>query len=174
MHRRRYLVACALLGVGIAGCTGDDPAGPTETEAASAQTTYEEAFRDALEREGIEVLELAYDDGRVIVEYEPAARSEAGVQESIEVAARAYFDRVYGGWNAALLDVSVSIDGSLVATWHMDSEWIDAYLDGEITREELGQRVEESVERHDDGTGEGESTDGGPSGESSTATDRRT
>lgn len=154
MRRRRYLLACASLGLPLAGCTGDDGEA-TETEAAAAQNAYEEAFRDALEGEGIEILDLSYDDGVVRLEYVPAEPTEASVEESIEVGARAYFDRVYGGWNADRLDASAYLEGSLVATWHMETGWIDAYLAGEISREELGQRVEDSVERHDDESGGG-------------------
>lgn len=160
MRRRRYLAAFAVIGVALAGCTDGDPE-TTETEAAAAQTAYEDAFREALAREDVEVRELAYDDGRVRVEYRPAEPSEASVEESIQVAARAYFDRVYGGWNAARLDASVYVDGSLVATWHMETAWIDAYLDGEITRDELGQRVEDSVERYDDGEAGDDGDDNG-------------
>lgn len=163
MRRRRYLAAWTVIGGALAGCTGDD-SGTTETEAAAAQTAYEDAFREALAREDVEVRELAYDDGRVRLGYRPAEPSEAGVEESIEVAARAYFDRVYGGWNAARLDASVYVDGLLVATWHMETAWIDAYLDGEITREELGERVEDSVERYDDGN-DGKVGDDGDDGD---------
>lgn len=161
MRRRRYLLACSSLGTALAGCTGGSSGDATETEAAAAQTTYEDAFREALGREGIEIRDLTYDDGAVVVAYVPAEPTEEGVEESIQVAARAYFDRVYGGWNADRLDASAYVDDSLVATWHMETAWIDAYLAGEITREELGQRVEDSVERHDDGPGDTETTDAG-------------
>lgn len=167
MRRRPYLAACAVLVAPAAGCTGDDSTEATETEAAAEQTAYEDAFRDALAREGIEILELAYDDGRVILDYEPAEPTEAGVEESVEVAARAYFDRVYGGWSAQLLDASAYVDGSLVATWRMETAWIDAYLAGDITRDELGRRVEDSVERHD-GASDGESGRSGADGDEGT------
>lgn len=80
-----------------------------------------------------------------------------------------------GGWTARLLDASVYIDGSLVATWRMETAWIDAYLDGEITRDELGERVAASVERYDDGAGDesvdGAEADGGHNDEESDGSD---
>lgn len=173
MRRRGYLVSCSLVGVTLAGCTGGDTSEPTETEAAADQTAYEDAFRDALSREGIAIRDLTYEDGSVRLEYEPAEPTEAGVEQSIEVAARAYFDRVYGGWNAARLDASAYVDGSLVATWRMETAWIDAYLAGEITRDELGQRVEDSVERFDDESGDAGATEG-PGGGSDAGADTDT
>lgn len=168
MRRRRYLVGCALVaGAPLAGCTGDTSE-PTETEAAAEQTAYEDAFREELAREDVEIVALGYDDGRVTLEYEPPEPTEESVEASIEVGARAFFDRVYGGWTADRLDASVFVDGSLVATWHMDTEWIDAYLAGEITRDELGERVEGSVERYDEaasGDGDGDGGDGGDDGD---------
>lgn len=101
--RRRQLVAAAVAAIApFAGCAGDDANGATatETEAAASQTASEEAFLESMDREGIVVLDLRYDDGRVILEYEPAGPTERGVEESVEAIARAYFDRVYGGWTA--------------------------------------------------------------------------
>ena len=71
------------------------------------------------------------------------------VEASVDDAARAFFDRVYGGWDVIGLDATVRIDGEVVATWRMEQSWIDAYLDGEMTREELAGKVEDSVERRD-------------------------
>jgi len=31
----------------------------------------------------------------------------------------------------------------------MEQSWVDAYLDGEMSREELAARIEDSVERRD-------------------------
>lgn len=161
MRRRRFVAAAVAAIAPLAGCAGDGASGATatETEAASSQTASEEAFLEALDREDVEVLDLRYDDGRVALEYEPAEPTERSVEESVEAIARAYFDRVYGGWTAERLDASAFVDGELVATWRMDSRWIDAYLDGEITREELGERVEDSVERHDEVGGGADAVD---------------
>lgn len=156
MHRRRLLALGVAGSVSaLAGC-GEGADEQTPTPAAAEQTTYEDALRDALTREGIEIRGITYDDGRVLLEYEPPEPTEESVEQSIAVTARAYYDRVHGGWSAERLDASVFVDGELVATWHMDSEWIHAYLEGSITRDELGRRVEESVERHD-----GEKSDDG-------------
>jgi len=144
MHRRRYLVgAVSAAGLPLVGCTGDGDAG-TETEDDS--DVYREAFRNALEDDGHAVGELSV-DGRVRLSYSPAEPSEDGVRQSVNDAARAFFDRVYGGWDVDGLDARVLVDGELVATWRMERTWIESYLDGELSREELGRKVEDSVER---------------------------
>lgn len=152
MRRRQYLRGCLLAGsAALAGCSGGDGTATESDDGASE--VRREAFREALTESGITVRELAVDDaGHVNVEYEPAEPTEESVRNSIDTAARAYFDRVYGesGWAVERLDASVVIGGRLVATWHMKSEWIEQYLEGRISREEMAARVEDSVERHDE------------------------
>jgi len=148
MHRRRYLADAAALLVPsvLAGCSGDEPEGSgTPT---SRNEVYRSAFVDSIERDNHAVVDLEVAP-RVQLTYSPATSSEAGVEESIGHVARAFFDRVNGGWDVAGLDASVRVDGSIVATWNMESAWIEAYVDGDITRDELGKRVEDSVERRD-------------------------
>lgn len=145
MRRRRYL-AGVVLAVGstvVAGCSEPDDGATTVTE---RNDVYREAFRDAVEREGHEVEELAVGT-RVSLAYRPAEASEDGVRESVSDVARGFFDRVNGGWDVEGLDARVSVDGALVATWRMERAWIEAYVAGDITRDELGRRVEGSVQR---------------------------
>jgi hypothetical protein len=151
MRRRQYLRGCLLAGsAALAGCSGG---GETATETDDGPSEIRrEAFRDALTENGITVHELAVDDDtHVNVEYEPAEPTEESVRSSIDTAARAFFDRVYGesGWAVERLDARVVVVGRLVATWRMESEWIEQYLEGRISREEMAARVEDSVERHD-------------------------
>ena len=144
MRRRSYLLAVAA-GLPLAGCSGD---GGEETPTERGDGVYAGAFRDVVEREGHAVRELSVGE-RVALTYTPREPTEEGVRESIDDVARAFFDRVYGGWDVAGLDAEVRIDGEVVATWRMERSWIDAYLDGEMTREELAGKVEDSVERRD-------------------------
>ena len=135
--RRRCL---ALATVALAGCAGDDAGTPTDTEGSDA---YRTAFVDAVGQDGHAVRELSVDD-RVALAYAPEEPSEAGVAESVDDVARAFFDRVYGGWPVTGLDARVVVEGSLVATWRIERAWIESYLDGDIGREELAARVEAS------------------------------
>lgn len=145
MRRRRYLAGFALAALpSVAGCSSDGGSGTaTETD---ENEVYCDALRDAVEGDGHAVRELSVGE-RVALAYSPAEASEAGVRESVNEVARAFFDRVYGGWEVAGLDASVRVDGALVATWRMERAWIESYLDGDISREELGAKVEDSVER---------------------------
>ena len=136
MLRRRWLVVAA-----VAGCSGGTDDTPTDDS-----DTYRMAFRAAVERAGHAVRSLSVDD-RVRLVYSPAEPTEAGVRASVEDVSRAFFDRVYGGWEPAGLDARVRIDGDLVAVWRMERAWVESYLDGDIDREELAARVENSVER---------------------------
>jgi len=144
VQRRSYLLAVTA-GLPLAGCTGD---GGEETPTERGDGVYADAFRDALAEKGHTVRDLSVDE-RVDLAYVPREPTEKGVRESVDDAARAFFDRVYGGWDVAGLDATVRIDGEVVATWRMERSWIDAYLDGEMTREELAGKVEDSVERRD-------------------------
>jgi hypothetical protein len=145
VRRRRYLAGVALAATPLAGCSGDGNGAATVTNQGAV---YREAFVDAIDRNDHVVRTLEVET-RVALEYTPAAASEEGVRESVNDVARAFFDRVNGGWGVDGLDASVLIEGSLVATWNMERDWIEAYVDGDISRDELGKRVEDSVERHD-------------------------
>lgn len=157
MRRRCYLSLCGLAaGSSIAGCTTIGDGGNSNGDGGGGDGAYRGTFRDSLTREGVEIRELTTDGGRVELVYAPGDLPDDGseeayetrVQETVETASRSFFDRVYGGWTVDRLDATVRIDGSVVATWRMDREWIERYLDGEYTREEMARRVEESVERH--------------------------
>ena len=146
MRRRRYLAGFAVATAApVAGCSGEGDGPATVTDKSDV---YRDAFVDAIERNGHVVATLAVDT-RVDLEYTPAETSEEGVKESINHVARAFFDRVTGGWAVEGLDAGVLIEGSVVATWTMERAWIEAFVDGDISREELGRRVEDSVERRD-------------------------
>jgi hypothetical protein len=146
VRRRRYLAGIAVATAApVAGCSGDGAGPATVTNQGEV---YRNAFVDAIERNGHVVATLAVDT-RVDLEYTPAETSEEGVGESINHVARAFFDRVNGGWAVEGLDAGVLIEASVVATWNMERAWIEAFVDGDISREELGRRVEDSVERRD-------------------------
>jgi hypothetical protein len=157
MRRRRYIAGIALATAApLAGCSSEGTGASTDT---NTSAVYRAAFVDAIE--GNDHVVRAIDvETRVTLSYTPAEASESGVEESINDVARAFFDRVNGGWDVAGLSASVLIDGSVVATWNMERAWIEAYVDGDISREELGRRVEDSVERTD-GTATGTVTGDG-------------
>jgi hypothetical protein len=146
VRRRRYLARIAVATAApVAGCSGDGDGPATVT---NRDDVYRDAFVDAIERDGHVVATLAVDT-RVDLEYTPAEASEPGIRRSINDVAKAFFDRVNGGWAVEGLDAGVLVEASVVATWNMERAWIEAYLDGDISREELGRRVEDSVERRD-------------------------
>lgn len=146
MHRRRYLAGLSTaLGLSLVGCTGtNDKAQGDPNEA------YRNAFRSTLTDAGITIRTFEVSDGVVDLEYVPAEATEASVEESVQTAGRAYYDRIYGGWDVDRLEAAAFIDGSLVATWRMESEWVRQHRDGDITREELGEKIQGTVERHDE------------------------
>lgn len=144
MRRRRYLAGLAALsGLCLAGCTDDQP----ETDPNEA---YRNAFRTALTDAGITIRTFEVRGGVVDLEYVPAEATEKSIEESIQTAARAYYDRVYGGWDVDRLSAAAYIDGSLVASWRMESEWVQQHRDGDISRSELGEKIRATVERYDE------------------------
>lgn len=146
MHRRRYLAGLSTaLGLAFAGCTGSG------TEQSDPNEAYRNAFRTTLTDEGITIRRFEVGEGGVVeLEYAPADATEASVEESVRTAGRAYYDRVYGGWDVDRLDATAFIDGSLVATWRMESQWVRQHRDGDISRDELGEKIQATVERHDE------------------------
>lgn len=146
MRRRRYLAGLsATVGLAVVGCTSNE-----SNANADPNEAYRNAFRTTLTDEGISIRQFAVNDGVVDLEYVPAEPTEEGVENSIHTTARAYYDRVYGGWDVDRLEAAAFIDGSLVATWHMESRWVEQHRDGDISRDELGEKIEATVERHDE------------------------
>jgi hypothetical protein len=144
MHRRRYLAGLATgLGLTLVGCTGSQPS--TEGDPNGA---YRNAFRSALTEADITIRNFAVSEGVLDLEYAPAEATEASVEESVRTIARAYYDRIYGGWDVERMEAAAFVDDSLVATWRMESEWVQQHLDGDISRDELGEKIQGSVERH--------------------------
>lgn len=145
VQRRRYLSLCLAATVpATAGCSSDTDANRTPRDA-----VYESALRDALTDEGMTIRTLSETNGTVELAYVPAEPTEASVETSIDTTATEFFYRVEGGWNVDLLDARVIVDGAVVATWQMKRSWIQAYLDGDLSRDQLGGKVQASVERHD-------------------------
>lgn len=143
MRRRRYLAGVStVFSLAVLGCTSDE----AESDPSEA---YRNAFRTTLTDEGIAIRRFEVNDGVVALEYVPADATEASVEASVETIARAYYDRIYGGWEVDRLDAAAFIDGSRVATWHMESRWVQQHRDGDISRDELGAKIEATVERHD-------------------------
>lgn len=150
MRRRELLVLC----VALAGCTGgggDSGSGDGDGAGDERDDTYLTAFDDALAEADLEVLSLEVVQGVVELAYVPAEASEDGVEESIRDVGFAFYQRVRGGWDVDRLDAEVHVDDEVVATWEMRRAWIEAYLDGELSREELEARVEASVEEQESG-----------------------
>ncbi|WP_336136845.1 hypothetical protein [Natronomonas amylolytica] len=145
MRRRRYLAGLSTaLGVAFVGCTDDG------TERSDPNEAYRNAFRTTLTDEGITIRRFEVREGVVALEYAPAEATEASVEESVRTAGGAYYDRIYGGWDVDRLEAEVFVDGSLVATWHMESRWVRQHRDGDISRDELGEKIQATVKRHDE------------------------
>jgi hypothetical protein len=100
--------------------------------------------------DGITVRRFEVRQSVVDLEYAPAEATEASVEDSVRTAGRAYYDRIYGGWDVGRLDAAAFVDGSLLVTWHMESEWVQQHRDGDISREELDEKSRATVERYDE------------------------
>lgn len=146
MRRRRYLSGLSsAIGFSLVGCTSTN-----DEQEGDPNEAYRNAFRTTLTDAGITIRTFEVSDGVADLEYVPAEATEASVEESVQTAARAYYDRIYGGWDVDRLEAAAFIDGTLVATWRMESEWVRQHRDGDITRDELGEKIQGTVERHDE------------------------
>lgn len=184
MRRRRYLSVCglAVASTVAAGCTdggngdgGDDGDGGLDNE------IMVERVRGTLESEGAEVRELSNEGDVVVLEYSPGelpddadeSEIEARVEETVRAVSGTFFEPIVGpgsGWEADYLDASVTIDGTVVATYRLETAWAEECSATGDTRACLEERVQGSVERPQ----QDDDADGGTGTETSTRTENET
>lgn len=158
MDRRRYLSLCALGTAGAtAGCTGGSGSGDDGDDRLDNGLVLDR-IRETLDEEGAEIHELTDREEVVVLEYAPGGlpedadgdEIEARIEETIRDVSSTYYEPIVGpgsGWRADRLDASVFVDGDLVTTWYLKTEWADECTAIGDVRGCLEERVQDSVER---------------------------
>lgn len=129
MNRRRFLLAAGAAGATtLAGCAGGDPDHLAE-------------FRANLEERGLDLngVEMHSDDV-VVTEFQTT-----DVINDIAAAGLAYVDQVDAGWRVSRVDGLAREDVDL--GWHAELGWAEAFIDGELSAQEYGTRLSETVQQ---------------------------
>ncbi|MHC3438704.1 hypothetical protein ACYJ1Y_11545 [Natrialbaceae archaeon A-gly3] len=165
MRRRTLLGAVAGLAV-LAGCMGgnggddedDDGNESAEDEENGEELTDEEIVvlvEEILEEEGLEAVSAEREEDVLEVAYDAIGTSAEAAGLEVEVVADVYTRAINEGLTTERLEASVRNpeDGEVLDTYHIDTEWTEAFLDEEIDWQEYFERVVEtfeSVEREAD------------------------
>ncbi len=97
---------------------------------------------------GVEVISTEMVDDTFTVEYYVGGETEEEVTSEIGTLIGAYIDIVEGGLESDRMDVTAvdEDDDSDEAYWHVESDWAEAYLAGELSEEDVLDRVLPTVE----------------------------
>ncbi|WP_247001710.1 hypothetical protein [Halosolutus gelatinilyticus] len=153
----------AVLGAGmgaadLAGDSGEaDADQPASIDATSDNGTAEQArseeellvfFETNVQQWGVELRSVELSDNALVVEYYANTTSEEGFTNEMAYLIGTYVDTVDAGLETERMDVTGvdSDDDSDHVYWHVESEWAKAYLDEELTEEDVFDRVFETVE----------------------------
>lgn len=126
----------------------------TTTVSPSNDDYYTDLMRQTLESEGYDVREIRVANGRdnggdktVIVSVRSSATSTEELSSEIGAYTGVFVGAVEAGWDIdAMIVVVGNQNGEAVGTFYVKEEWVQRYLEGEITAEELSAKVLETLE----------------------------
>jgi len=140
--RRRTLLLAAGAAVGLPGCGGGD----SEPPGADEELTDEDhflLFRAAADAE----VEDVHRDGEVIaLEYVIGTAAQDEREREVQSLAREYASRVADGLEADRMEATGIENGIPALDWHVETEWVRAFNDGDMTIEEFHAAVLDTVE----------------------------
>lgn len=180
MRRRRVLLAGAsAISTLVAGCSsgeadadtppttepnpvtepdtiGTPPATAVSSPSATGTPyeTHRGAFRAFLEANGLEIVELTPlpDERRVRLRYVSRKQEYQEIGAQVGMIAGGFFRRIGKGWEMDRLDATIlDPDENPRATWFAKRKWFEAFLNKEITAEELSLRVLDTLEPVNEG-----------------------
>lgn len=150
--------AMLIVGGGDAGANGAESyqgpgADAPEPDEASASEEYSDAellvfFETITSHWGVDVTSTEMVDDEFVVEYSVDDATEDEATAEMRAVIGVYIDIVESGLESERMDVTEvdEDDDSDRAYWQMESEWAEAYIDGELTEEDVLERVLETVE----------------------------
>jgi len=111
-------------------------------------------MKTTLIRQGIDVSSIRVANGRdnggnkvVIVAYISHAYDEKGVAGEIGSVVGTFLGAKMKGWDIdELIGVIGDTNGQTVGTWYCDKEWAEKYIQGEMTLEDIGAKVLQTIE----------------------------
>lgn len=137
MNRRKFVTAASTaVGLGVAGCLGGDDGDVPDTD-----EEHLTELRAEINDRGVEILELELEDGIVDVEH----GYEEQPNDAVANVAMAFVERIIDDWDVDRLDGVLHENDGDDWIWYAESEWAEAYADGEIGADEYGQKLRESL-----------------------------
>ncbi len=128
----------------------DSEAEEAEQEQAARQAAGPIVLESTLVDAGIDVHSVGEQGSTLHVEYVGYDASQEAIARDIGGVAGAYAGITSGGYESDRMEVTLrGADGSLVGTYYAESEWAQAYMDGEISDAEYATRVFETIEVND-------------------------
>ena len=161
MKRRTLLTAVVGVLAAGAGCTGlsseDDDAEGDEDESRSesesdddegedaepSESDLLEGFESTLEDRGFERVDLERVDDGLELGYDATGSSDDNVATEIELITDGYTTTIEGGSSTAYLEATAydPEDGDALDYFTIETEWVEAYLDGDLEWPELLSRI---------------------------------
>lgn len=91
--------------------------------------------------------------GWAYFEYSSDGDRKDTLREDMVVLVDEYIDLTKRGWNTYLLeaawkDSAKDYPNALIATWYCRREWVEAVIDGGVSRQDLISRVSETIVEH--------------------------
>jgi len=109
---------------------------PTESETAAS-----EGAGDGYGETDIEVLEFDTASEKCTITYATRKRSNKAIGDEVRKVARAYSSADEDEVGRQRLNATVRHGGRTVATWHIDSEWLEQFAGGELSAEAFERRA---------------------------------
>ena len=147
------LVATTILTVG--GVTAAQ-IGSADSPLAASDTENEdellEEFEELLEAFGVEIVSATIEDDSLYVEYYPMGTDEGEIASEMGYISGAYIGLINRGLETEQMNVTALdwMDDSDLAYWYVETEWVEEYLDGDITEDELSIRILLTLEMADE------------------------
>ena len=133
MHRRSVLVGLATLS---AGCVGG-----------SSQQQFVDAFESYLSSSEVTVRSVEQTDNTVQLRYVPTGTEYEELSAEIGTISGGFIREIENGWGVNRLNADlVSEEDQELAEWHIKSEWIEEYRDGQLSPNQFSLRIIETVE----------------------------
>jgi hypothetical protein len=110
-------------------------------------------LESSVQKEGISLQAIEVADGRsnggdkmVIIGYRSSATTTTEVESEMEVSVEAFIDTVNHGWDIdGMVVILGEPDGTAAGQYHVEEEWIQSYLDGDISFETLMERIKDTI-----------------------------
>lgn len=157
------LVVTAASGAIVGTAPGDRNADPEPTETPNDPEEFEDdeetlseeeallLFETVVDQSDAELAEVERANDELTVEYHPTATTERELLEQMGTISGAYVGSISDGLATERMHVTaLDADGNQAFHWTVETDWAEAYIDEEITMDEIADRALETAESADE------------------------